>query len=58
LCQQIKASPPAEGFDEILLPGEPELRDRKRCLEGGISLAEQTWREIQALAVELNVTVS
>jgi LDH2 family malate/lactate/ureidoglycolate dehydrogenase len=56
LCQQIKASPPAEGFDEILLPGEPELRERKRRLEGGIAIAEQTWREIQALAVELNVT--
>jgi LDH2 family malate/lactate/ureidoglycolate dehydrogenase len=57
LCEQIKASPPAEGFDEILLPGEPEIRERKRRQEAGISIPDQTWREIQALAVELNVTV-
>jgi LDH2 family malate/lactate/ureidoglycolate dehydrogenase len=57
LCQQIKDSPPAEGFTEILLPGEPESRERKRRLESGIALPDQTWREIQALAAELNVTV-
>ncbi len=57
LCEQIKASPPAEGFAEILLPGEPEIRERKRRLEAGISIPDQTWREIEALAVGLNVTV-
>src|SRR6266511_983615 len=57
LCQQIEASPAAEGYAEILLPGEPEIRERKRRLEAGISIPDQTWREIEALAVGLNVTV-
>lgn len=57
LCQQIKNSPPAEGFTEILLPGEPEVRERQRRIEAGISIPDQTWHEIKALARELNVTV-
>jgi len=57
LCQQIKASPPAEGFAEILLPGEPEIRERKRRLEAGISIPDQTWREIETLAAGLNVAI-
>ena len=56
LCQQIKASPPAEGFTKIMVPGEPEIRERQRRLEAGIAIPDQTWREIEALALELNVT--
>lgn len=57
LCRQIKASPPAEGFTELMLPGEPELRERSSRQEQGITVPEQTWREIQALAGELSITV-
>ena len=57
LCTLIKASPTAEGFSEVLLPGEPEAMARRHRLEEGIPLPEQTWDELQALARELNVAV-
>jgi LDH2 family malate/lactate/ureidoglycolate dehydrogenase len=40
-----------------MIPGEPELRERQRRLETGIAIPEQTWREIEGLARELNVTI-
>jgi uncharacterized oxidoreductase len=57
LCAAIKASPPAEGFDEVLLPGEPERRARALRSEQGVSLADQTWNEIAKLAAELGVEI-
>jgi uncharacterized oxidoreductase len=57
LSQTIKATPTAEGFNEVLMPGEPELRARRERMETGITLPERTWEAIQALAAELQVTV-
>lgn len=54
-CARIKATPAAAGFSEVLLPGEPEQRTRAQRVAQGISLPEQTWREIQTLAQGLNV---
>ncbi len=39
----VKSSKPAEGFDEVLMPGEPELRTAKAGKESGIPLDEATW---------------
>jgi LDH2 family malate/lactate/ureidoglycolate dehydrogenase len=58
LCTSIKASPRAEGVEEIWLPGEPEVATRRQRETQGISVPEQTWNEIQALAAELGVRVS
>jgi len=54
-CARIKATPPADGFTQVLLPGDPERLMRAQRVVEGISLPEQTWNEIQALARELNV---
>ena len=35
-----------EGFDEILMPGEPEARQRKQRLEKGVDVDETSWQEI------------
>jgi LDH2 family malate/lactate/ureidoglycolate dehydrogenase len=56
LRAQFAKLPPIEGFDEVLLPGDPEQRARRRRLEDGIPIPQQTWDEILALAAELNVT--
>ncbi|HSP25775.1 MAG TPA: Ldh family oxidoreductase, partial [Saliniramus sp.] len=37
LVSTVKAAPRAEGFEEILMPGEPEARNEARCLEEGIT---------------------
>jgi len=47
----VKASPPRAGFDEVLLPGEPERRRRAERLAGGIGIDEQSWREIRTAAL-------
>lgn len=53
----VKTIPTANGFSEVLLPGEAEELARQRRQADGIPMAEQTWQELQALASELNVTL-
>ena len=38
LAERVRSQPPAEGFEEILMPGEPEHRTEQRRLEQGIPL--------------------
>lgn len=38
LVERVKACPRAEGFDEILMPGEPESRAKEDRLKSGIPL--------------------
>lgn len=54
---EIKAVPPAPGFDEVLIPGEPEARAKKKRLEEGIPVPEDTWGKITAVARKLRVVV-
>jgi LDH2 family malate/lactate/ureidoglycolate dehydrogenase len=57
LAAQVAMSPPAEGFDAVLLPGEPELRMRERRIAEGIPVAQRTWDELRALANELGISL-
>jgi uncharacterized oxidoreductase len=54
-CEAVTACPPGDGCDEVLLPGEPELRARARREAEGIPLAAATWRELLAEADRLGV---
>ena len=54
----MKSSPPAQGFEEVLVPGEWEFRTRRRRLEEGIPVDEATWQAIQDHTRELKVVVS
>jgi len=54
----LHAAPKAPGFDEILLPGEPEWRARRQRTEEGIPVPAPTHRAIIELAAELGVTAS
>ncbi len=51
----VKSSKPAEGFDEVLTPGEPESRTAKTRKESGIPLDDATWRSILNTASTLGV---
>lgn len=57
LVQHVKSSAPAEGFDEILVPGEPEYRTMEKRRRDGIPVEEETWHQIQDVAQELGVTL-
>ena len=45
------------GFDEILLPGEPESRERARREATGIPIDETTWKKICNIALSKDVSV-
>jgi LDH2 family malate/lactate/ureidoglycolate dehydrogenase len=46
----LKRVPPAPGVDEVLIPGEPEARTRAQRSQEGVSLPEDTWDAIAAVA--------
>ena len=52
----IKSARPAPGFDEILLPGDPEKRTTARRSEQGIDVDDTTWRDIRTAAASLGIT--
>jgi LDH2 family malate/lactate/ureidoglycolate dehydrogenase len=55
LLDQIKAVPPAAGFDEVLYPGEPEARNEEANRRDGLQLPEQTLRDLDKLAEDVGV---
>ena len=57
LCANIKNTPAAPGFHEVLVPGDPEWQTRAHRLTHGIDVPETTWHRIQDLARELRVSV-
>lgn len=58
LAERLKAVPPAPGFEEVLLPGEPELRTKERRQREGIPVPEATWQAIADTAASLGVDVA
>lgn len=55
--RRVKAVPPAKGFAEVLLPGEPEQRSKAERLRDGIPVAEATWEAIVAAGHAVGTTV-
>jgi LDH2 family malate/lactate/ureidoglycolate dehydrogenase len=55
--ERIKAVPPAPGFQEVLLPGEPERSNTAKRQAEGITLADSTWEATQKLAEKYNVDI-
>ncbi len=53
----VKATPPAPGFDEVLVPGDFEARSRAQRWENGIEIPDTLYRQIRACAEELRVSL-
>src|SRR5690349_4135054 len=51
----ITDSTPAEGFDEVLLPGDLEKRTALERSTDGIPIPDATWAELTQLADSLGV---
>jgi uncharacterized oxidoreductase len=58
LVDYVKSSKLAEGFSEILIPGEPERKERERRERDGISVDDETWRQIRETAERYGVKVA
>ena len=55
--RRVRAIPPAPGFDEVLMPGDPELRTRTIRQREGIPIAEDIWQSVTETATSLGVEV-
>ena len=54
----VKGRAPAEGFDEVMIPGEPEQRCRKLREQLGIPVADEIWEEIIDWATRMGIVLS
>ena len=57
LKDHVKSSRLAPGFDEILIPGEKEERERQKRQEKGIFVEDATWKQIREAAASLSLEV-
>lgn len=46
LAQAMKATKPQHGYEEVLLPGEPEQRMNAERLQTGIPIDDNTWQQL------------
>jgi LDH2 family malate/lactate/ureidoglycolate dehydrogenase len=51
-CALLARTAPAEGFDEVLVPGAVEQRTRELRVREGVPVPPATWQELAALATE------
>ena len=56
LREHLKSTPPVNGFEEVLLPGEPEFRTAQRRQRQGIPVEDEIWQQIQECAESLGVS--
>jgi len=52
----LKATPPAQGFDEVLYPGEIEHRTEQRRRREGISIEDATWKRLGEIAARFGIS--
>jgi hydroxycarboxylate dehydrogenase B len=57
LAEFVRGCPRAEGVSEIMLPGDPERKQRAKRQAEGIALDDGTWGQLMDAAKRLNVPV-
>ena len=57
LLDGMKHTPPAPGYDEVLVPGDFEYRARIHRLVNGIDLPDSIYRQICQCAEKLSVSM-
>ncbi|HLI65078.1 MAG TPA: malate/lactate/ureidoglycolate dehydrogenase [Caulobacteraceae bacterium] len=55
MLDYIRATPAAEGFDRVRLPGDPEREMMAKRLAEGIPIDDNTWREIREAAASVGI---
>jgi ureidoglycolate dehydrogenase (NAD+) len=58
LLDELRAIPPAPGFEEVLVPGDPEDRARVERERSGVPIEPALWRTLQELSREMGVPVA
>ncbi|MCC3303767.1 malate/lactate/ureidoglycolate dehydrogenase [Sneathiella sp. HT1-7] len=57
MCDYVRDSPPRAGYDNVIVPGDPEREQREQRRAEGIDIDEETWRQITEAAASHNVTL-
>ena len=55
MVNYVKETPLAEGFDQILYPGEKEARSREGRRKSGVEIEDDTWNQVMGLVKEYNI---
>ena len=55
---RVKATSPAPGFDEVIVPGDYEHRSRGERLRAGIEIPQPTWAELEECGRTLGVDLA
>ncbi|MCL4488847.1 MAG: Ldh family oxidoreductase [Chloroflexi bacterium] len=53
--RRVRAVPPAPGYKEVLVPGDPEARTRAARRRDGIPIADDVWQSLKDLGASLGV---
>ena len=53
----VKAAPPAPGKDEVLVPGEPEIRSRAAREREGIPIPDPIWQDLAAIGTRFGIAM-
>ena len=53
---RVRNTPPAPGFEEVLVPGDPEVKTRATRERDGIPIADDVWQTICDLAETRSTT--
>ncbi len=54
--RRIRAIPSAPGFDEVIVPGDPEARNREERTRDGIPITDEIWASLVETAEALGVS--
>ena len=57
VLNRVKGISPAQGFDHVMVPGEPELTSKEARLKEGIPVADGTWTQIVEAGKSVGVDV-
>ena len=55
IIEWVKDTPPADGFDQVMVPGEPEARLMAERRRDGIPLPDAVWTKISAAAATVGI---
>lgn len=55
LVAHLKSAASSTPSGEVLVPNEPEIRERRRRLNDGIPIEDETWRQLEAIGHRLNI---
>ena len=56
LVALVKSAPPAPGYDEVLVAGDPEWRNEAERVRGGIPISEGNWETLVKTAARVKVS--